>query len=186
MSNKDIICPFCLKYCCSFCKKSSTFLNANCCIHQTLFSCADPNFNCSQYSCFISFFLFFPIIRVFYISCMVNFGLFRALTLESKLLQSRQEISDMIIHNFNSDTIFGTYQSKFGRCSMIIISLLNIFGSILWSFGFIIYIEIILIILMLINCFTEKCYFKKLMNLVYLLGFIPGLRRDTQGVLVNE
>ena len=181
-----VICPLCLKYYCPFCKKSSTLLNANCCIYQTIYACSDQKFKCSDYYCFISFFLFFPIIRVLYIACMVNFGLFRALTLENKLLQSRNEISYMVGRNYNSDTVFGTYQSKFGRCSMVIISLLNIFGSILWSLGFIIYIEIILIILMLIDCFTKKCYFKKMMNLVYLLAFVPGLKRDTKGVIVYQ
>lgn len=39
---------------------------------------------------------------------------------------------------------------------------------------------------MLIDCFTKKCYFKKMMNLVYLLAFVPGLKRDTKGVIVYQ
>lgn len=179
-------CPLCLKYKCNFCNKTSTLLNANCCIKQLNYACGSLTFNFCNYHAIFQIALFIPIIRLFYMSCMINFGLFRGLTLENKLLQSEKSILRMIGNGMTSDVIFGTYQSKFKRFPLIIISLLNIFGSILWAIPYIIFLEVILIILMLIGFCTKYQYYKQITNDCYFLAFIPGLRRGITGTLRNE
>lgn len=174
-------CPLCLKYKCIYCQKTSTLLNANCCIKQLLIACSTsiPSYGVDY--CIFKFALFSPIIRVFYMACMVNFGFFRGLTLEKNLLQSKQFITRMIEQNINSNIIFGTYQAKFSRISMFIISLLNILGSICWALPFILYIEIILIVSMFIGFCTKNKFFRRILYYFYLLAFIPGLRRGVHG-----
>ena len=175
-------CPVCLKYKCIYCNKSSTLFNANCCVQQMQKACEiNKNLGYNSVFCLV---LYAPVLRCFYISCMINFEFFRALTLEKKLLQNIKNIKAMISQNYTSDRIFGTYQAKFGRISMIFISLLNIFGSICWTIPYYIYIEMILTIALIIECFSkDNSIFRKTLNKYYLLAFIPGLRRNTSGFL---
>ena len=177
-------CPLCLKYKCIYCNKTSTLLNSNCCIKQLQNACEKYNIHFSDYYKLFKIMLFVPIIRSFYISCMINFEYFRALTLENKLMQSKKSISNMIQINIPSNIISGTYQSKFKKSSLIIISLLNIFGSICWTIPFIVFLELLFIVTMLLGCCTKNNFFKHKMNLYYLLAFIPGLRRRFNGELL--
>ena len=177
-------CPLCLTYKCIYCHRASTFYNANCCFHQLIAACTsrDNNIAIKYYYCIFKFVIFTPIIRVAYISIMIHFLLFRALTLGNKLLQRKEKIIQMMNDpNNTSAHIFGTYQSKFRRIPMIIISILTIIGSICWAIPFFLYIELFLIVSMFLYIFSVKNFFKKWMNLVYLLAFVPGLRRNKQG-----
>jgi hypothetical protein len=177
-------CPLCLTYRCIYCKRISTFLNANCCIAQLTYACMNPknHIYLRHYYCIFKLVIFFPIIRVCYIATMINFQLFRAISLENKLLHNGQKISEIInSQTQSSDKIFGTYQSKFRRISMIIISLLNIIGSICWALPYVFFCEIFLIIIMFLYLFSINDKFLQLMNLFYLLAFAPGLRRNIFG-----
>ena len=177
-------CPLCLKYKCIYCNKISTLLNSNCCIKQLQNACSKYYINFDDYYNLFKIMLLVPIIRSFYIACMINFEYFRALTLEDKLMQSKKNISNMIQNNIPSNIISGTYQSKFKRSSIIIISLLNIFGSICWAIPFIIFLELLFTFTMFIGWCTKNKLFKNNMNKFYLLAFIPGLRRRAHGEIL--
>lgn len=177
-------CPLCLTYKCIYCNRASTFYNANCCLRQLIVACTSKNnhLTIKYYYCIFKFVIFAPIIRVAYISIMINFLLFRALTLENKLLQRKEKIIEMMNGpNNTSAHIFGTYQSKFKRIPMIIISILTIIGSICWAIPFFLYFELFLIVSMFLYIFSIKDFFMKWMHLIYLLAFVPGLRRNKQG-----
>ena len=174
-------CPICLKYKCIYCNKASTLFNANCCSRQLQNACGNETSSCCNYYGIFIFALFVPIIRVFYMASMVNFEYFRGLTMEKKLLQKKKNIIMMDQNHETSENVFGTYQSKFKRKYMIIISLLNIFGSICWSLPFIIFIEIILNISMFLGFCTKIRLFKYLTSKYYFLAFVPGLRRNISG-----
>ena len=117
-------------------------------------------------------------------ACLINFGLFRGITRKDKLLQSIENISRMISNGAHSDFIFAPYQSKFKRVPMIIIGLLNIFGSILWAFPYFLYIEIFLQAATFTCCCVKKnCLCLMVSNYFYLLGFIPGLRKNETGTI---
>ena len=104
--------------------------------------------------------------------------------MEKKLLQNKRNIKEMIQQNNSSEKVFGTYQSKFGRKYMIFIGLFNILGSTCWTIPFLLFIEIILIVLMIIGFFSKDIsLFKRIINKYYLLAFIPGLRRNKEGRL---
>ena len=184
MYNKDK-CPICLRYKCIYCKKSSTFFNANCCIQQIQNASENTDYySCCDLYCIFFLFLYFPILRSFYIANMINFELFRGLSMEKKLLQNKRNIKEMIQQNNSSEKVFGTYQSKFGRKYMIFIGLFNILGSTCWTIPFLLFIEIILIVLMIIGFFSKDIsLFKRIINKYYLLAFIPGLRRNKEGRL---
>lgn len=183
MYNKDK-CPICLRYKCIYCNKSSTFFNANCCIQQIQNASENTDFPCCEFYCVFWPFLYIPILRSFYFANMINFELFRGLTLEKKLLQNKRNIKEMIQLNNSSEKVFGTYQSKFGRKYMIFIGLFNILGSICWTIPFLLFIEIILIVLMFIGFFSKDIsLFKRIINKYYLLAFTPGLRRNKEGRL---
>lgn len=177
-------CPLCLTYRCIYCKRISTFLNANCCIAQLTYACMNPKNDIyfRHYYCIFKLAIFFPIIRVCYIATMINFQLFRAVSHEKNLLHNGQKITEIINSRSQaSDKIFGTYQSKFRRISIIIISLLNIIGSICWALPYVIFCEIFLIINMFLYLFSINDKFRQWMNLFYLLAFAPGLRRNIFG-----
>ena len=174
-------CPLCLTYKCIICNKTSTFFNANCCRTQLTIGCAEDNISFKEYYCIFKFVIFFPIIRVAYIANIIHFQFFRALTRENKLLQRKEKIKEMIDNNYTSDVIFGTYQSKFRGIPMFIISLLTIIGSICWALPFALYYELYLILEMFLYLFSINDKFKRRMNLLYLLAFVPGLRRNKFG-----
>ena len=177
-------CPLCLKYKCKYCHRTSTLLNANCCFRQLVNACSnDDYYRYTNFNLLFCLTLLNPLTRVFYMACMINFIFFRGLTLENKLMQSKEKINILIESHLTSDFIFGTYQAKFKRVPMFIISLLNILGSICWAIPFYIYIEIILNILMIVGCFTRKNLFKMITRCFYLLAFVPGLRRNIIGHL---
>ena len=178
-------CPLCLKYKCKYCHRTSTLLNANCCFMQLIKACSDNDYYFCDFHFLFLLVLFNPLTRVFYMASMINFIFFRGLTLENKLLQSKEKINNLIESHFPSQHIFGTYQAKFKRVPMFIISLLNILGSICWAIPFYIFIEIILNILMIIGCFTRKNLFKMIICCFYLVAFVPGLRKDISGHLKN-
>ena len=177
-------CPICLCYKCIFCKRTSTLLNANCCISQLNWSVSD--YNHSLYYGIFKFALFTPIIRECYMASMINFALFRGLTFRCKLLQNKEEIERKVANGITSDFIFGSYQSKFSRISLFFISLLNILGSICWALPFIIYCEIFLVVIMFLGFCKILQYYKILTNYFYLLAFIPGLRRGQQGRIPQQ
>ena len=176
-------CPLCLKYKCKYCHRTSTLLNANCCFRQLIRACSDNDYRFCDFHPLFLLVLFNPITRVFYMASMINFILFRGLTLENKLLQSKEKINNLIDSHITSYFIFGTYQAKFKRVPMFVISLLNILGSICWAIPFYIFIEIILNILMIIGCFTRKNLFRMITCCFYLVAFVPGLRKDISGHL---
>ena len=178
-------CPLCLKYKCKYCHRTSTLLNANCCFMQLINACSDNDFRFCNFHLLFLLVLFNPLTRVFYMACMINFIFFRGLTLENKLLQSKEKIKNLVELHLSSFFIFGTYQAKFKRVPMLIISLLNILGSICWAIPFYIFIEVILNILMIIGFFTRKNLFKMITCCFYLVAFVPGLRRDISGHLKN-
>jgi len=179
---KKTRCPICLKYICHFCNRSSTLLNANCCYRQIITAYGKADEEICNYYCIFGFLFIFPIIRVFYMACLINFGLFRGITRKDKLLQSIENINGMIHRGTYSDIIYAPYQSKFNKVSMIIIGLLNIFGSILWALPYFFYIEIFLNVSMFTCCCVERgCLCKMISNYFYLLAFIPGLRKHEIG-----
>ena len=178
-------CPLCLKYKCKYCHRTSTLLNANCCFRQLINACSDNDFRFCDFHFLFLLVLLNPLTRVFYMACMINFIFFRALTLENKLMQSKEKINTLVESHLSSVFIFGTYQAKFKRIPMFIISLLNILGSICWAIPFYIYIEVILNILMVISFFTRKNLFKMIICCFYLIAFVPGLRKDIIGHLKN-
>ena len=184
---KKTRCPICLKYTCNFCNRSSTLLNANCCYRQLITAYGEEDGGiCDYYSIFCCLFLW-PIIRVFYMACLINFSLFRGITRKDKLLQSIENISRMTSNGMHSDVIFAPYQSKFKKVPMIIIGLLNIFGSILWAFPYFLYIEIFLNVGIFTCCCVEKyCLCLMITNYFYLLAFIPGLRKNETGKILFE
>ena len=183
-SYEKVRCPLCLKYKCIYCNKISTLLNSNCCIRQLQNACAKYNIYFSEYYNLFKIMIFVPIIRSLYIACMINFEYFRALTMKDKLMQSKKRISIMIQNNIPSNIISGTYQSKFKRNSMIIISLLNIFGSICWALPYILFLELLFSFTMFLGFCTKNKFFKYKMKIYYLLAFIPGLRRRANGEII--
>jgi hypothetical protein len=178
-------CPLCLKYKCKYCHRTSTLLNANCCFRQLINACSDNDFRFCKFHLLFLLVLLNPLTRVFYMACMINFIFFRALTLENKLMQSKEKINTLVESHLSSVFIFGTYQAKFKRIPMFIISLLNILGSICWAIPFYIYIEVILHILMIISFFTRKSLYKMIICCFYLIAFVPGLRKNIMGHLKN-
>ena len=121
--------------------------------------------------------IYFPIIRVWFLSFVANFLFFRNITKKSKLLENTQNMKRMINSGERIMKSVGMYRGCNKDIYHVFYNIFHIGGGIIWALSYIIFFEFILILFMLI-CFSlnKKKFFMKIMHCLYLFNCIPGLR----------
>ena len=170
---QKIRCPLCLKYKCIFCNKLSTCKFNYCCFYQAFKACYESErfFNDNV----IKFCIYTPFVRIWYFGFMISYPLFRLLTRPENLLQSKNSIIRKRSSGMHIKEALGLY-TKYFECNCRNINLTNIFhifGSIIWTFPYMILFEVILIFFMIISYIFNKQYYIKFMNCFYNFSFLP-------------
>lgn len=173
---KKLRCPICLKYKCIYCKQTSTLQNANCCYIQLFNACYNANIDdISPYFCFNLAALYIPIIRVWYIGFNLNFFFFRALNQKKYLLLNKKDILSLYRRKNNNRYNYGLYIDLIRKRMIIPYNILHIAGTTFWAITYLNFIEFILIISMITSFIIGIKYFKKVINVFYILLFTPGI-----------
>ena len=110
-----------------------------------------------------------------YFGFMISYPLFRLITRPENLLQSKNSIIRKRSSGMHIKEALGLY-TKYFECNCRNINLTNIFhifGSIIWTFPYMILFEVILIFFMIISYIFNKQYYIKFMNCFYNFSFLP-------------
>ena len=102
---------------------------------------------------------------------MMSFLFFIQLTKPGKLLQSKKEISRQLNEGIRKRDAYGLYYGKHPFDYFDTADYFYIIGSIIWTFSFVIFFEIIFIIFMIISFIFNKKYFRKFYDCLNLLCY---------------
>jgi hypothetical protein len=172
---KKTRCPLCLKYKCIYCNSSSSLKSSLCCVRQHFMCCYYADI--FEYLYPLAYSIYFPIIRVWFISFVANFLFFRDITKKCKLLETPQNMKRMANSGERIMKSVGMYGGCKNRIYHFFYNIFHIVGGIIWALAYIIFFESVLILFMLISfSLNKKKFFMKIMHCLYLFNCIPGLR----------